>query len=79
MFYVYISTSINNPDRHYTGLTKDLAARLSNHNSGNVSHTSKYKAWRLETCIAFSDYEKAIAFEKYLKSGSGRAFVKKRL
>jgi putative endonuclease len=32
-----------------------------------------------ETYIAFMDEKKAFEFEKYLKSGSGRAFAKKRL
>src|SRR5712672_1033458 len=44
-----------------------------------VPHTSKYRPWRLKTCVAFSDEKQAIAFEKYLKSSSGRAFAKKRL
>ena len=79
MFYVYILTSIVDPNRHYTGFTEDLGARLKKHNSGAVSFTSKYKPWRLETYVAFTDRKKAIAFEKYLKSGSGRAFAKKRL
>jgi predicted GIY-YIG superfamily endonuclease len=52
---------------------------LVKHNVGEVPHTSKYRPWRLKTYIAFSDETRAIAFEKYLKSGSGRAFAKKRL
>jgi predicted GIY-YIG superfamily endonuclease len=70
---------MSDPKRHYTGLTKDLVARLKKHNAGGVSHTSKYRPWHVETYIAFNDYKKALAFEKYLKSGSGRAFAKKRL
>jgi len=57
----------------------DVPARLAKHNAGEVSHTSKYGPWRLKTYVAFSDEGQAIAFEKYLKSGSGRAFAKKRL
>ena len=56
-----------------------LKARLSMHNSGAVTHTSKYRPWRIKTYIAFSDEDRALAFEKYLKSGSGRAFAKARL
>ena len=33
----------------------------------------------MKTYVAFSDETQAFAFEKYLKSGSGRAFAKKRL
>ena len=63
-----------------TGLTtNDLRARLAKHNAGEVPHTSKYGPWRLKTYIAFSDAAQAIAFERYLKSASGRAFAKKRL
>jgi hypothetical protein len=46
---------------------------------GEVPHTSKYGPWRLKTYIAFSNEKQAAAFEKYLKSASGRAFAKKRL
>lgn len=79
MKYVYILQSCNFPDRYYVGITGDLKARLTKHNAGDVSHTSKYAPWSIKTYIAFSDEAQAFAFEKYLKSGSGRAFVKKRL
>lgn len=79
MKYVYILQCINEPSRHYTGVTDDLKARLTKHNAGEVPHTSKFRPWRLNTYIAFSDGSRAFAFEKYLKSSSGRAFAKKRL
>jgi hypothetical protein len=59
--------------------TRDLRARLIRHNNGDVTHTSKWKPWRIKTYIAFSDQEKARSFESYLKTSSGRAFQKKRL
>jgi len=77
--YVYLLQSTSEPDRHYTGITADLRARLAKHNAGAVSHTSKYRPWRLNTYVAFTDPERAFAFEKYLKSSSGRAFARKRL
>ncbi|WP_184709614.1 GIY-YIG nuclease family protein [Rhizobium lusitanum] len=79
MKYVYILQSRDFPDRHYVGVTGDLKARLTKHNAGEVSHTSKYAPWSIKTYIAFSDETQAFEFEKYLKSGSGRAFAKKRL
>ncbi|NTG39441.1 GIY-YIG nuclease family protein [Rhizobium rhizogenes] len=79
MKYVYILTSIEAPAHHYVGVTGDLKARLAKLNAREVPHTSKYAPWSLKTCIAFSDEAQAFAFEKYLKSGSGRAFAKKRL
>ena len=76
---VYILRSIATPDRYYTGITDDLRARVAKHNAGEVTHTSKYALWALKTYIAFSNQAQAFAFEKYLKSPSGRAFAKKRL
>lgn len=79
MKYVYILQSLIDGSRHYTGFTEDIDQRLDKHNAGEVPHTSKYKPWRLQTYLAFSDPARAYAFEQYLKSGSGRAFAKKRL
>ena len=79
MKYVYILQSIDRPDRFYTGMTDNLEERLKGHNARQVSHTSKFAPWRLKTYIAFSDEIQALAFEKYLKTASGRAFAKKRL
>lgn len=77
--YVYILQSEIDPERFYTGSSRDLRERLQRHNAGKVLHTAKWKPWRLKTYIAFSDETRAREFEKYLKSSSGRAFVKKRL
>ena len=79
MHYVYIIQSINYPGQIYLGCTKNLDKRLSNHNSGTTTHTDKYKPWKLIVYIAFTNKERAYEFEKYLKSGSGRAFRDKRL
>jgi putative endonuclease len=79
MTYVYILQSIETPARHYIGVTADLRVRLDKHNAREVSHTSKYAPWTLKSYIAFADEKRALAFEKYLKSASGRAFAKKRL
>ena len=76
MRYVYILESLDS-EHFYVGVTDDLRARLIKHNAGEVPHTSKYGPWRVKTYIAFDDEQRAIAFEKYLKSGSGRAFAKK--
>jgi predicted GIY-YIG superfamily endonuclease len=77
--YVYILQSIDHPDRFYTGLYKDVHARLESHNAGQSPHTAKFKPWRLLSFHFFDRPETAAAFERYLKSGSGRAFVNKRL
>lgn len=79
MKYVYILEAISEPNRPYTGITKDLRARLAAHNAGQVFHTAKFRPWRVNTYVAFSDPARAAKFEKYLKSHSGRAFASKRL
>jgi len=78
-YYVYILQSGIDQKRFYTGFTEDLESRLKLHNSGGGQHTSKYRPWRVKTTIAFDDRQKALNFEAYLKSPSGRAFAKKRL
>ncbi|MEX0645544.1 MAG: GIY-YIG nuclease family protein [Parvularculaceae bacterium] len=77
MIYVYILQSLIDQARFYVGIAKDLKARLKAHNAGEVFHTAKYRRWRIKNYFAFDDHEKAHAFEKYLKSGSGRAFAKR--
>ncbi len=77
--HVYVLESINFPHETCIGLTDDLRTRVVAHNSGQAKHTRKFKPWRLVSYLGFSDPEKAVAFERYLKSSSGRAFAKKRL
>ena len=77
MHYVYILRSEVEPGRHYVGLTSDPNRRLAEHNEGKSIHTNKFKPWEKVVEIGFDDPAKATAFEKYLKSGSGRAFAKK--
>jgi predicted GIY-YIG superfamily endonuclease len=81
MQYVYILQSLKYPDKYYVGCTNDVAERLQKHNAGqSVSqshHSSMYGPWKLVVQVGFEDKAKAFAFEKYLKSGSGRAFAKK--
>lgn len=78
MHYVYPIKSIKYPVQIYFGYTTDLKARLNKHNEGGSLHTAKYKPWKLVMFLAFSNKTKAMEFEKYLKSHSGRAFSKKR-
>jgi putative endonuclease len=79
MKFVYLLESLADTEQTYVGLTDNVKYRLDAHNAGQSPHTAKFKPWRLITYIGFTDDKKAIAFEKYLKSHSGRAFAKKRL
>jgi len=76
---VYILRNAENPPRYYTGHTSDVAKRLAEHNAGICIHTAKYRPWSVDVVIAFSDERRAIALERYLKSGSGVAFAHRHL
>ena len=78
-YYVYILQSKVSPEAFYVGFTENLRTRLKIHNSGQVPHTAKFCPWKIKTAVAFADRQRAIEFERYLKSSSGRAFAKKRL
>ena len=75
MHYVYL---IEGKDgARHVGCTKDLKLRLGQHNAGESPHTSKFRPWTLVAYIAFPTEAQAIAFEKYLKQGSGHAFAQR--
>jgi putative endonuclease len=75
MHYVYLLQSEVDRRRHYTGFTHDLRARLASHNAGQNQSTIHGRPWRLVSYFAFTEETKARAFERYLKSGSGRTFA----
>jgi len=74
MFYVYILKCKDGP---YTGCTDNLKDRILRHQNGYVPATKERRPIELKNYVAFNDKYKAFEFEKYLKSGSGRAFIKK--
>ena len=76
---VYLIQSIEYPNQRYIGITSNIEQRISEHNAGKSPHTSKYCPWKLVASINFSDEQKALKFEKYLKIGSGHAFANKHL
>jgi len=78
MKYIYPLESLSYPDKRYVGLTNDLNNRLKDHNAGKSPHTAEFKPWQIVVAIRFANDQKAEAFEKYLKSGSGHAFAKRR-
>lgn len=77
MFYTYILFN-SHTNRYYIGYSPDLKNRLDQHLAGNVKSTKSDLHYRLVWYSAFEEKALAIAFEKYLKSGSGIAFVRKR-
>jgi len=79
MKYVYLLQSDSNPNQRYVGASVDFKRRLREHNTGQSSHTARFRPWKPIVVIRFEDDEKAERFEKYLKSGSGHAFAKRHL
>ena len=77
MYYVYILRCSNGDI--YKGCTSNLKDRIQRHKNGLVKATKTFLPIELLTYIAFNNKYKAFEFEKYLKSGSGRAFINKRL
>lgn len=74
---VYIIRSDADPSRHYVGITNDVDARLVWHNNGLSGYSIQYRPWSLVVSILFPTEHEAVRFERYLKSGSGRAFAKR--
>jgi predicted GIY-YIG superfamily endonuclease len=63
----------------YVGSTPDLVRRLGEHNLGLVQSTKAYRPLEIVAYIAVSSERKARELEKYLKTGSGKAVLKKRI
>ena len=74
---VYLIQSVGHSEQHYVGLTSNLANRLAAHNAGESPHTKKHLPWRVLVALEFDSQARAVDFEQYLKSGSGRAFMKR--
>ncbi len=79
MYFVYILRSVASPDITYIGFTTNLELRLKEHNAGGSPYTSMHGKWEYAFHCALPDKMKALAFEKYLKSHSGKEFASKRL
>ncbi len=77
-YYVYVLLS-EKDGQFYTGYTSDLKNRLQLHNEGKVKstmHRLPIKLIYFEGCLHQQD---ATRREKYLKSGSGKIYLRNRL
>jgi len=77
--FVYVIRNEETPPKYYTGVTSDVGRRHAEHNAGACIHTAKYRPWSIDVVIEFVDERRAVAFERYLKSGSGVAFAHRHL
>jgi putative endonuclease len=76
MWYIYF-LELSNGDI-YVGSTNDLRRRFKSHQDGQVTSTSKLLPVTLKSYVAVTDETRARNLERYFKSGSGKAFAKKR-
>ncbi len=75
--FVYILRSDRDATRHDVGLTSHVARRLEWHNHGPSGVTVRHRPWSLVVALEFSDAQTAGRFERYLKTGSKRAFARR--
>jgi predicted GIY-YIG superfamily endonuclease len=74
--FVYMLRSEQN-ECPYVGVTSDVQRRLATHNSGGSLFTAPHRPWRVVVTLEFPTEKRALTFERYLKSGAGRAFAKR--
>jgi len=77
VWYVYF-LRLNNGDL-YVGSTDDLRRRFASHQKGHVASTKLFLPLTLKSYVAVESEVHARKLERYFKSGSGKAFAKKRL
>ena len=75
--FVYILRSESDSSHHYVGIASDPDERLRWHNEGPRGYTTAHRPWSIAVSIEFPTEDEAPRFERYLKSGSGRAFAKR--
>ena len=74
-FTVYILYS-ESAGKHYTGFSSDIDSRILSHNYLGKDWTAKYRPWKIIYIKEFQSKQEAMAYEKWLKSGIGRDFLK---
>ena len=74
-FVVYVLYSARFK-KHYTGFSSDIAERITSHNEYGKDWTARYRPWKLIHTKEFETKAEAMAYEKWLKSGVGRDFIK---
>jgi predicted GIY-YIG superfamily endonuclease len=77
MFHVYVIVSDSSVERYYIGFSSRPRDRLQEHNAGKNPSTIAYRPWRLAAVFSFPSEQRARSFERYLKGGSGRAFLRR--
>ncbi|HOW96832.1 MAG TPA: GIY-YIG nuclease family protein [Kiritimatiellia bacterium] len=76
-YFVYVLRSLVAPEKTYVGFSTRPDERLVEHNTFTQTYSSRSAPWERIACIAFARRSVALAFERYLKTPSGKAFLKK--
>jgi putative endonuclease len=71
--YILYSEKFN---KHYTGYTSDIELRIKSHNEFGKDWTAWYRPWKLIYTKEFNSKNEAMAYEKWVKTGAGRDFIK---
>jgi putative endonuclease len=78
MHYVYVLRSTSDHGL-YIGYSGNLRKRFQEHAQGDSFATSHRRPWKLIYYEAYLERDDALGRERYLKSGSGRKFLKAQL
>jgi len=74
--FVYVLQSLSQPDRQFVESAADVPARVATHNAGHSPLTAACRPWRLVAVVQFGSEGAALRFEKFLKTGTGRALAR---
>ena len=75
IFTVYVLFS-EAYQKHHTGFTSNFEQRMLSHNFLGKDWTARYRPWKIIYTKAFIDKTEALQYQKWLKSGKGRDFIK---
>ncbi|MBT8223205.1 MAG: GIY-YIG nuclease family protein [Eudoraea sp.] len=64
--------------RFYVGMSSDVEKRIIAHNSGRTKSTKGYRPWKIIHLEDHPERTSARKREKYLKSGYGKQWLKKK-
>jgi len=78
MYYVYVLQS-EKDGQFYTGSTPDLRRRFGQHCEGKVMSTKSRRPLKLIYYEASLEKDDAIRRERYLKTGTGKRYLRNRL
>jgi predicted GIY-YIG superfamily endonuclease len=74
--FVYVLQSVPQPSRQFVESAANVPMRIAAHNAGHSPLTASCRPWRLVAVVQFGTEREATRFEKFLKTGAGRALAR---